>query len=188
MRIELFTEISKLQKLSNLIDDEVKRNFYNANFSRIAIRYVEECSFQFKPFLFLSMISCLRFSDILHFKLHEFASTQIFFINQKKTNRPVKLDFSFVSPQLCKALSELNEFSLWLNYHEVSREFFRLHLRLNRNARFNFSSLTHFFRHLHSSFLAASNTPKTVIKTVLGHSELETQKYYTHNLELFEQS
>lgn len=170
----------QLIEVNRLIDHELKSNFFVSNFSALEIAYINSSSLFFKLYLFLAVITSLRFADLYNLELNKINSLNSIQVVQHKTKRIKSLNFSQIDSNLLNAISSIVSFSSLFNYEQLRKEIKRLNLLLNRNAVFNYSSKSHLFRHLRATALFNSGAKSSAIANQLGHLDLNSQSYYIH--------
>lgn len=176
---------SKVQILSDLkylINIELTDSHYFDNYHPLALQIVRAGTIYYSYTLFLLMKTLLRYSDVIKFDVKKAIKNECFFITQKKTGNPVRNSF-IIKNDLLKEFLLFNEEKLFLNSYDGLRRWIERYMSNNYSGhKLEFSNKTHLFRHLGASFFYTKKIPIERIKSLLGHYNIESTRYYIHTI------
>jgi hypothetical protein len=174
--------VSTMSDLKYLINIELTHNHYFENYHPLALRLVKESTIHYAYSLFLLMKTLLRYSDMIQFDVIKAIDEQCFFIIQNKTGNPVRNSFKIFNDDLATFI-KFNEDDLLLNSYDSLRLWIKKYMRSNYTGhKLEFSNKTHLFRHLAATFFHDKGCSKEYIKNLLGHFDVNSQRYYIHTI------
>lgn len=176
--------IENVCNISREINIELLDDSYNYSNSPISIGIVKRASMYNKLALFLLMKTRLRFSDLKSLNLPKGVENEKITIKQNKTDSLVCFNFTIYNPTLKIIFSKITDLNLYLNYESLRSELRWIVPREIQHELLNNNSCTHIFRHLEASFMLQNNFSKLRIAKMLGHSDITTQRVYTHDFKI----
>lgn len=177
--------INILSTLSRLINDELDNKSYSLIIPPQITTFLKSFSIYNKPANFLLFKTLLRFSDAKKVDYQLATKNKYIVIKQRKTNKPIQINFILYNKELEKFFLHHTNFELFFNYNSLRSEIKRQQLTYFNNLKVNYNSDTHFYRHLITSILSNQGERPETLSQNLGHFSKTTLFNYIHNELMF---